>query len=656
MWQRFTILSLFICCQLLASAQTANFAKDFQAGEEALLRKQYDKAIRQFEKVLKAKPDLSAARRNIGVCYEMMGNYPKALSYYEDVIKRDSMSSRTVYYRAGEASLKSGKPDQALIYFGKFEFYQSLPLHDFTGVTDKEEADEAEMMAQLDNNIRASIISMDSTRFLNIKDLENVGPTVNSTWDEYFPFLSNDQKLMFYTSRRDERDDENLYYSQYTNDIWKEGLPVGSKFNTDDGHEGMSTFVRDGKTMFFTACRREGVRGPCDIWEAHLDGIDFGKVQQLEGNINSDKWESQACISCDGSTLYFASNRDGGVGGTDIWVSKRLSNGTWGEPQNLGKTINTPGNEESPFITNDGQTLYFGSDGHAGLGISDIFMSRMSRKGDWSNPLNLGPPVNSPHQELCFFLAADGKSGYFASDRPSGFGGLDIYQFELPQELYSEPMTFVEGFVKDSLLDLPIQTTVDIFGREGVKTDEDGRFFICVPAYEFLSAKVNVQDFHPYQNNFVIPLWNNKTFYQLELLLKPIKMPSFTAKGIPKDTTSAEPAKKAKRHDFLHTVFFEFDQFLISNNEVSSLDGFVQQLKGKNVHRVDIIGFSDDVGTDIYNLKLSEERAKQIALYLRENGISVNQIYIKGKGEIKDDKPKDLNRKVDVKVEVIEYK
>lgn len=656
MWQRFTLILFCICCShLLATAQTSEFAKTFQSAEEAMMNKNYDKAIRLLEKVLKEKPDLEAARQAIGVCYEQKGDYPKALSYYEDVIKRDSIFSRTIYYRAAEASLKVGKPSQALTYFGKFEFYQSLPVSDFTGVTDQEAKEEAKMLDNLDNSIRACVLSMDSTNFVSLGKVENLGPAINSPYHDYFPFVSNDQKLMYFTSLK-EGQDEDLYYSRFENGKWQDAVSVGKRFNTPKD-EGMATFVRDGKTMFFIGCDRVSAKSPCDIWEAHLVNLDVWDIQEMKGKINSDYWDSQACISCDGSTIYFASRRPGGLGGQDIWVSHRLSDGTWGEPKNMGAPINTPKDEESPFITNDGQTFYFSSDGHQGLGDQDLFISRVNRKGQWSIPLNLGRSINSPYRELGFFLSADGKSGYFASDRPEGFGSLDIYQFQLSDELYSEPMTYVEGFVKDSLMDLPVQTTLDIFGREGVQTDEDGRFFICVPAYDLLSVKINKPDFHPYQNNFVVPLWNNKTFYQLELLLKPIRVPDFTAKvgAVVKDTTSApEPPKKAKRHDFLHTVFFEFDKYTMPSPEVNSLEDFVLELKGKNVQRVEIIGFSDDVGTELYNLKLSEERAKQIALLLMDNGIIVDQIYIEGRGEIKNDKPKELNRKVDVKVTVWE--
>ncbi len=649
------IFLLLLCSNIVASAQTPGFSKDFMAGEEALLKKEYKKAIRLFEKVLAVKPELHAARRYVGVCYEMMGDYSKALEQYQTIIERDSMFSRTVYYRAAQASHKAGETDQALKYFGQFELMLGRPIEDFNGVTETEIAEEPEMVAELDRAIRACLITIDSTNFLNLGEVKNLGPSINSRYHDYFPFISNDQSLMFFTSLK-EGQDEDLYYSISSNGSWRDAVPVGKSFNTPND-EGMATFVRDGKTLYFIGCDRVAAKSPCDIWEAHLDGFDFKDITPMKGSINSDFWDSQACISCDGSTIYFASRRPGGLGGQDIWKSHRLSNGNWSEPENMGAPINTPGEEESPFIANDGETFYFSSDGHTGLGDQDIFMTRMDRRGTWSIPLNLGSKINSPHRELGFFLSADGKTGYFASDRPDGYGGMDIYSFELAKELYSEPMTFVEGFVIDSFLEKPIQTTIQIKGREDIQTDENGRFFVCVHAYELLQVGVQKQLFHPYQNDFAIPLWNNKTFYKIEIRLQPIQLPPALALkvGMPKDTVDTpEPTRKPKRHDYVQTIFFEFDKSLMSNNEINSLNGFLQRLKNKNIQRVEIIGFSDDVGTDMYNLKLSEERAKHIALYLKESGILVDRIYIEGKGEIKDDKPKNLNRKVDIKVTILE--
>lgn len=653
MLYKILLISIGLMGLVCTNAQTPGFSKDFQRAEEALLNGNYERAIRLYEKVLASKPELHIARRNIGVCHEMLGQFDKALEYYETVIKRDELFSRSVYYRAGWASYKMGDYEKALAYYGKFEFLLGKPAHEFSDIADKEAEEEAQMVAELDNNIRACYISRDSITFLSVKEIENLGGNINSRADEYFPFVSNDQTLLFFTGRRNNQADENIYYSQYMNGQWTEGLPLGSKFNTS-GHEGMSTVVRDGKKMFFSACEREGVLGPCDIWQANIEGTEVGDVQTLIGGVNSEKWDSQAAVSCDGNTLYFTSNRNGSY---DIWMSKRDLDGNWGEPVNLGENVNTPGDEQSPFITNDGQTLYFSSNGRPGLGGMDIWMSRVDRDGNWSTPVNLGPPVNSPNDELSFILAADGKTGFLASDRVGGFGRFDIYRVQLGDELYSEAITFVEGFVKDTILDIPIpDITVQIANRDPVKTDENGRFFLCIPAFEILNISVEKELYHPYKNEFIIPFWDNKQFYTIEILMDPVTRPErdFTIKSPVLDTAYYEMKRKPERRDYLHTIFFEFDKYTMSAPEVNNLDAFVKQLKSKNVQRVEIIGFSDDVGTDMYNLKLSEERAKQIALHLMDNGILVDQIYIEGRGEIRDDKPKNLNRKVEVKVTVIE--
>ncbi len=646
---------LTLWAQPQVASAGAPFSKDFQQGEAALLNKQYKKAIRLFEKVLKTKPELHAARRYIGICYELLGDYQKALGYYEAVLQRDSLFSRTLYFRAGETSYKTGNPDQALQYLAKFEMMQARPLHEFSSVEAPEFERESEMMERLDHTIRACLISKDSVNFTGIKNILNLGPTINSRSDEYFPFVSNDQKLLFYTSRKNVRARENLYHSTFENGQWSESRPINTK-GSHTSHEGMSTVVRDGKIMYFTACNREGVQGPCDIMQAQVEGATVKRIETLRGGVNSEKWESQASVSCDGTTLYFASDREGGYGGTDIWVSKRLLDGSWSEPINLGPDINTPAYEESPFITNDGQTLYFSSDGHPGLGDQDIFMSRLGKDGQWSKPINLGPPVNSPHRELCLILAADGKTGYFASDRPEGFGGLDIYQFVLPSELYSEAITFVEGFVRDSLLDIPISTVVHISGHDPIQTDENGRFFICVLAYDILDIQADKEWYHPYRNEFIIPFWDNRNFYTIEIRMNPLRVPDLTPKSPeprPEEITEA-PLKRRERKQYMHTIFFEFDKSSMNASEISNLGSFLQQMKGKTIQRVEIIGFSDDTGPDIYNLKLSEERAKHIALHLMESGLLVDQIYIEGRGEIRDDKPKNLNRKVEVKVTVLE--
>ncbi len=616
-------------------------------GEVAMLNGNFDEALRHFKKVLKKYPDFAPARRSIGACYELKGEYKEAAENYRYALDHNSRFSRALYYEVGNIYYKTGDYKMAEDFFKEFELLKGLDHKQFTYNGMEEQKIEAEYYEKLPASLRACHIALDSIQFLNISSVSNLGNSINSKSDEYFPFLTNDGNTIFYTSRKDEHADEDLFTSICQNNEWKNGGKAGN-FNTSD-NEGMTSLVRDGRRLFFTACGRPAVEGTCDIWEGNLgDGYIFD-LRPLAGAANSNKWESQASASCDGSMLFFASNREGGLGGTDIWMSKKNAENRWGEPVNLGPNVNTPGDEEAPFITNDGQVLYFSSTGHLGMGEQDIFMSRTQANGEWGFAINLGPPVNSAFRELGFFLSADGKLGYFASNRSGGFGGMDIYRFEVPQALYSEPITYVEGWVQDSITRVPVNTTVYFKDRPAIKTDDDGRFFLCIKAGESLDIEIRNRDYHPYKHFRQIPQWDNKAFYKMDLLLDPLfKLPAYqgnlatggdvlTAKGVGVETR--------------HTILFEFDGAELKVEEEKDLDNFFRNtIKGKEVLNVEIIGFADDVGSDSYNLVLSEKRAKAVGVHLKEKGVRVDKIYIEGRGERDGGKPKWENRKVEVVV------
>ncbi|MCR9099525.1 MAG: OmpA family protein [bacterium] len=647
-----------ICCFFTTAAQVVDpgDAVDFyKTGEEALLAGKEEQAIRFFRKAVKAKPDFNAARRGLALCLELQRDYEGAAQEYKQILDRDSLFSRAMYFQAGEAFYKAGKPEEALGYFSQYEALQKWGVDTFSLNTERELEIEEEYLRRLPGNIRACEVSLDSIKFINITTVEPLGGQVNTKADDYFPFLTNDQKLLYFT-RKTDKGDEDLYESEFTNGQWSRGRPVRDLNTSKD--EGMSTFVRDGRVLFYTVCGREGVLGGCDIWQVEMDqNREVTGMAPLDGFANSGGWESQAAISCDGQTLYFASNRPGGVGGTDLYVCERQPDGSWGEAVNLGAGINSKLDEEAPFITNDGQTLYFSSNGHPGMGDQDIFMSWKDNDGEWSVPINLGPPVNSAFRELGFFLTADGQTGYFASDRPEeSAGGLDIFRFRLDTQLYSRPITFVEGLVIDSSLEMTVSATVSIEGRQDIQVGRDGRFFLCVPAGDTLFAKVSKKFFHPYENAFIIPRWNNRQFYTIELLLhSTFDMPD-AAPAIEQDTLPAiaEPLPRKKFVEYTHTVFFPFDEDKMEIEEREKLLAFLKPLQKKDAQDIRIVGFSDDIGTDDYNLRLSEERAKQIALVIMDNGLEVDHIYMEGKGEVKDETTKALNRRVEVKIRVLE--
>ncbi len=626
----------------------------YKDGEEALLELKFKQAERHFEKAIKLQPNFNAARRGLGLCYEKQKKFDAAVAQYTTILETDSLFSRVLYYQVGEMYYKNGQHQKALDYFRRFEQLQALDFEKFGFNGAKELKAEQSYVRKVDGSIRACEISLDSVKFVNVTEIFNLGDGINTKVDEVFPALTNDQ-LKIYFTRMGLDEDENLFYSNFNNNRWSSAKIVKG-LNTKLP-EGYGSLVRNGRHLFFTACLREDILGPCDIWEATIDGEDITDIRSIQGFVNSESWESQVAISCDGSTLFFASKRQGGYGGTDIWMSQRNDLGIWGEPINLGPKINTSEDEEAPYITNDGKTLYFSSTGHLGMGEQDIFVSWLDeRQQTWSVPINLGPPVNSPYRELGFFLSADGRTGYFSSDRPKGNGGMDIYRFRLNEKLFSDPITFVEGYLKDSVLLTPIpNVTVNINGRPPQTTDAQGRFFICVGADEVLDIEVKTKGFKDYHNQFPIPEWNNRNFYGIDLLLQPTFsfIADMTPKSVPKDTFNLDRPKAHK--EYRHTSFFKFDSAELTPEELNKLASFVEQLKNKDIVRIEVIGFADEVGAEAYNLRLSEDRAKAIALFLVNHSLAVDQIYMEGKGVIENStKNENKNRKVEVKIETLE--
>jgi len=280
--------------------------------------------------------------------------------------------------------------------------------------------------------------------------LINLGENVNSDWDEYHPTLTGNSKEMLFTVRRpsDEftvcghcQKEEDIYSSLQENGIWQPRTKLRKPINTGNS-EGAQCISSDANYMFFTICSNEFGYGGCDIYWSKREGEGWGEPKNCGGKVNTKYWESQPSISADGKTIYFTSNRPGGLGGMDIWKTEMLSEGVFLEPVNLGEVINTPYDEISPFIHFDQKTLYFSSDGHLGMGGKDLFYSKLQSNGIWETPVNLGYPINSYQDESGIFINALGNVAYFASDRPGGFGGMDIYCFELEESLRPEPIPY----------------------------------------------------------------------------------------------------------------------------------------------------------------------------------------------------------------------
>lgn len=276
-------------------------------------------------------------------------------------------------------------------------------------------------------------------------DPQNLGDAINSEAEEYVNMLQFDGETLIFTRREAVSHDgkrlkESLFLSQKDGISWQKAVPFNLDWEYND-NMGAAFISADGKYLYFTLC---GVnpKTSCDICKASAKADDWDYPQLLGGSINSNAWDSQPCLSADGKELFFVSRKSGNA---DIYVAQRSEDGTWLPATPLDNTINTSGNEMVPLLHPDGQTLYFSSDGHIGMGGYDIFMSRKGKDGQWQTPVNLGYPINTAGDEINFFVAADGKTAFISSQREGGYGGYDIYTFELPEETRSDSANYLSN-------------------------------------------------------------------------------------------------------------------------------------------------------------------------------------------------------------------
>lgn len=284
---------------------------------------------------------------------------------------------------------------------------------------------------------------------------ENMGKVINSNESEYFPTFSLDGETMVFT-RRVKGLNEDFFISQKDScGKWSEAENLGYPPNTSLP-EGGACLSADGNYLFFTRCdirSQNGIEGGgCDLVFCYKEEKDGKKVwsspQYFKYTINTTGYEGHASLSSDNKDLYFVSERADGFGGKDIYVS-HFVNGLWSVPENLGSTINTSGDETAPYIHPDNESLYFASDGHPTLGKSDLFLTRKISNKEWQKPINLGSPINSSQFDGSIYVNAKGTKGYAASERPGGFGGLDIYVFDLYSGIKPTSTLCVKGKILD---------------------------------------------------------------------------------------------------------------------------------------------------------------------------------------------------------------
>jgi outer membrane protein OmpA-like peptidoglycan-associated protein/tetratricopeptide (TPR) repeat protein len=443
----------------------------------------------------------------------------------------------------------------------------------------------------------------------------NMGDSINSKVSEYFPAISLDGNHLVFTRRVGDTN-EDFYQSDRTANGWSLAQPLAGNINSPS-NEGALNISQDGQWLIFTGCNFQNGFGSCDLFISYLTKNGWSSPENMGPNFNTEFWESAPSLSPDKRDLYFASNRPGGYGGNDIYVSHH-ENGRWSAPENMGPTINTAGDESAPFIHADNNSLYFTSNGLPGYGGDDLFVVRKTANGKWGVPENLGYPINTIENEGSLIVAADGKTAYYASDRADSRGKLDIYTFELRNDLRPAKTIWVKGKIFDKKTGRGLPSSVelgDLISKEIVsklQTDETGNYLTTLPVGKDYAFNVSRKGYLFFSENFMLSGLGADSVYQMDIPLQPIE---------------------ANASIVLKNIFFDVNQYQLKPASEIELDDVVEMLKENPMLSIQINGHTDNAGKPADNLLLSENRAKSVVNYLKSKSIDPRRLSFKGYGD-----------------------
>lgn len=446
----------------------------------------------------------------------------------------------------------------------------------------------------------------------------NLGDSVNSDKSEYYPSLTIDDSILVFTRRGAVYREDFIESTILKDKTFSKSRLINGDINLEP-NKGAINISQDGEWLLFAGDFTGGY-GNFDLYISYDTPTGWSEPQNLGENINSEAWDTGPSLSPDKRFIFFSSTRMGGYGGADIYVSVRQANGKWAPAQNMGPTINTAGDEKAPFIHADNATLYFTSDGLQGYGKTDMFMCRKGPNNQWSVPENLGYPINTIEDEGSLFVSANGKTAYYASDRRDSRGGLDLYTFELRQNIRPARTLYVKGKVYDLTTGKGLPCSIDLIDNSNRKsitnlqTDETGNYFITLPIGKDYTFSVNRKGYLFYSDVFLLSNNNADSVYKKDIALQPI-------------TINAALVMKS--------IFFETNSAILKDLSTIEIDKLYQLLIDNPTLKVQINGYTDNVGKPIDNLKLSTARAKSVVDYLASKNIDSNRLSYKGFGDNK---------------------
>lgn len=589
---------------LLLLAISPSFGQDYSKKAEKLVEKadEYIKN-RQFEEAT------ALLKKAISVDETYPQPYFKLTSIYNIYQQKDSAAA---YYNRGLAVMPDDKISQKMwlaacrinFNIGNYQTAYNALIH----------LDNPDSL--LKKSVKFAFYSLKNKQDLNQEVLPS---EINAFSLQYFPVLTVDESKIIFTKRDNSGPgaDEDIYISTKINGDWIPSQPISNAINTPY-NEGACSISADGRMLIFTACEGRKSFGSCDLYVSYRNGNSWSSPENMGDSINSRYWDSQPALSADGRTLYFSSNRPGGVGKRDLWVSTKRDSG-WTAPKNLGHQINTKGDETTPFIHVNGKTLFFSSDGHYGLGGLDLFVSH--KNDSWTSPVNLGMPINTMNDEISLFINASGNYGYYAMENSAGknSSSTEIVRFKIPYDtLLGKKASYVTGRVLDASTQKPLAAS---FKMSNLDKDDDvysissdpftGKYFLVLTEGNQYGVFIQKQGYLFEDLAFIAQENSALEPDTVDILLKPI--------------VSGESS-------VLQNLYFEFDSYKLSDRSRAELNDLVSFIKSHSKITYLVEGHTDNVGQESYNQDLSERRAHQVYDYLISRGIDANILQYKGFG------------------------
>lgn len=681
-------LVILCCAATPLLAQNSEALKHARNGYEYEQQQEYRLALFEYDTAIKLDPKYPYPYEHIGSMYQVLKNYRLAITYYSQAIKLDSNYDVYNYFNLGPCYRILGKHDSAVLVLKQF-IRRMQPVN----------REDSLNMKDADWWIKFNLgCIVEKSKPKNTEEPVPLTDINSPKYDDFAPSVTADGETLYFTSRRpnpnrkqqietgDYGDDLFVSHWDRLKLIWAPPTPVPAPLNATDD-EGAATVSADGQTLWFSLCRQTDGVGDCDLYKSDLVGDQWTKPLNLGRPLNSPQWDAQPSLTGDGLTMYFASRRAESMDSSeDIYVSYKGTDGRWTPPHNLGEPVNTRFNERSPFISADGRTLYFSSNGHPGWGNHDLFMSRLLDDGTWSEPVNLGQPINSYGDDAFLTIPARGDKIIYASQRADARGALHLYEAKLPPQFRPGPVTLVAGTVYDRDSHEPLSARVDV---NDLKTDQlvatyhtnkiTGKFYITLrtgklygitavaDGYVHYSDSVQVPDTISYREVThdmglaKLPTIASKTPSGKTPVVKEpgVKQPGGKQPGVKqpggkqpggkqpvvKQPGGKQPSGKQPGENGgidttnglsqpikLNNIFFGFDSARLRPESRTELRYLTEMLQKYPEYRIQIEGHTDSIGTPAYNHWLSQARADSVRSYLVQQGIAANRLVARGFG------------------------